>query len=86
VERDRTQDSDSLTGHDANVLLQKCNINIMISCFESSNALKMEETNSSETLADFVGTTQRYNPEDLSLHRDGCQNLKYCLCSDDALK
>jgi hypothetical protein len=41
-----------------------------------SSTLKMEATCSSETSVDFQRTTQRYNPEDKTLHNHRCENLK----------
>jgi hypothetical protein len=40
---------------------------ILVSCLAYSSALKVEAF-SSETSADFNGTTQRYVPEDMTLH------------------
>jgi hypothetical protein len=37
----------------------------------------MEAKCSSEKSADFQRATRRYKPEDSTLHKHGCENLKY---------
>jgi hypothetical protein len=43
----------------------------------------MEAICSSETSVDFQRTTQRYIPEDITLHNHRCENLKYTYDDDD---
>jgi hypothetical protein len=48
----------------------------LVSCSAYSSTLKMEAICSSETSVDFQRTTQRYIPEDGTLHNHRCENLK----------
>jgi hypothetical protein len=54
-------------------LLENCFM--LVSCLAYSSTLKLEETCSSETPADFQRTTRRYIPEDGTLHNHRCENL-----------
>jgi hypothetical protein len=48
----------------------------LVSCLAHSSTLKMEETCSSETSADFQRTTWHYISADRTLHNHCCENLK----------
>jgi hypothetical protein len=48
----------------------------LVSCSVPSLTSKMEATCSPRTLVDFQQTTQRYVPEDRTLHNHQCENTK----------
>jgi hypothetical protein len=56
--------------------LQSSSAFTLISYLAYSLTLKMEATCSSKMSVDFEWTTQRYIPEDRTLHNHCCENLK----------
>jgi hypothetical protein len=53
----------------------------LLSCSAYFSTLKMEAICSSVTLVDFQWATQRYIPQDSTLHNHHCENLKsYKIC------
>jgi hypothetical protein len=51
----------------------------LVSCLPCSSTMNMEATCSSETSADFLGTTRRFIPEDRTLQIHHSENLKSCV-------
>jgi hypothetical protein len=48
---------------------------MLVSCLTYSSTLKMETKCSSEMSVEYQRTTQRYIPEDITLHNHRCENL-----------
>jgi hypothetical protein len=48
-------------------------------CWTYSSNIKMEPICSSETSADFYGTTWHYTQEDINLHSHFCESLKFII-------
>jgi hypothetical protein len=66
-----------------------CHREVLSTCFmlvsrlSYSSILKMVATCSSETSVDFQRTTQRYIPEDRTVHNHCCEKLKSYILTED---
>jgi hypothetical protein len=56
---------------------------ILVSCSAYSSTLKIEAIYSLETLVDFKQTIWCHIPEDSTIHKHHCENLKPYICCRD---